>query len=146
MRKKAIKILILFIVLVMAVGTSACGKTQKSEAADRVKVDEDLTEMSATVIYSKVYDMLVNGSDYQGKTIRMQGLFSSYYDEVEADTRYGCIIQDATACCAQGLEFILSEDLDKYPKEGDEITVVGTFELVDDGKYLTAVIKDAVME
>ncbi|MBO5560377.1 MAG: hypothetical protein J6A07_01850, partial [Firmicutes bacterium] len=39
---------------------------------------------------------------------------------------YACIIQDATACCAQGIEFRLPEG-EAYPEMGTEITVTGTF-------------------
>ena len=44
---------------------------------------------------------------------------------------FACMIADATACCAQGLEFALAGEPvypDEYPELGAEITVVGTFE------------------
>ena len=63
---------------------------------------------------------------------------------------YVCIVQDATACCAQGLEFALSENRvypDDYPDPGSEITVIGTFdtysEEVDGNTYKYLVLKDA---
>lgn len=40
------------------------------------------------------------------------------------------IIEDATACCAQGIEFVLPEEFvfpDDYPKPGESICVVGEF-------------------
>lgn len=69
---------------------------------------------------------------------------------VEADTRYhACIIQDATACCAQGIEFVLRGDPqypDGYPQEGDIITVVGSFDTYQEGQYLYCTLRDAVLE
>ena len=48
-----------------------------------------------------------------------------------------CIIQDATACCSQGLEFILEGNPaypEGYPEVGTEVTVLGTFETyLEDG-------------
>ena len=44
---------------------------------------------------------------------------------------YACIISDAAACCAKGMEFVLKDDLaypDDYPELGAEITVIGEFQ------------------
>ena len=44
---------------------------------------------------------------------------------------YACVISDATACCAEGIEFKLSDNLiypDDYPELGSEITVIGEFQ------------------
>ena len=44
---------------------------------------------------------------------------------------YACIIADATACCAEGMEFVLEGDYtypDDYPELGAEITVIGEFQ------------------
>ena len=48
-----------------------------------------------------------------------------------APVAYACIIADATACCAEGMEFVLKDDLaypDDYPELGTEITVIGEFQ------------------
>ena len=43
-----------------------------------------------------------------------------------------CIIQDATACCAQGMEFVWGDGShvypDEYPAEDADVIVEGTFE------------------
>ena len=44
---------------------------------------------------------------------------------------YACLIADATACCSQGIEFVLDGDYtypDDYPNVNSEITVTGTFD------------------
>ena len=44
---------------------------------------------------------------------------------------YACVIADATACCTQGIEFVLRGEHrypQDYPPLGEEITVIGTFE------------------
>ena len=102
------------------------------------KVDVDLTVLSSTMVYSEVYNMLYfYPEDYYGKTVKMTGQFNVYQwvDEsgVVADmpVAYACIISDATACCAEGMEFVLKDDLaypDDYPELGTEITVIGEFQ------------------
>ena len=101
-------------------------------------VDVDLTVLSSTMVYSEVYNMLYfYPEDYYGKTVKMTGQFNVYQwvDEsgVVADmpVAYACIISDATACCAEGMEFVLKDDLaypDDYPELGTEITVIGEFQ------------------
>ena len=102
------------------------------------KVDVDLTVLSSTMVYSEVYNMLYfYPEDYYGKTVKMTGQFNVYQwvDEsgVVADmpVAYACIISAATACCAEGMEFVLKDDLaypDDYPELGAEITVIGEFQ------------------
>ena len=81
-------------------------------ADDKDPVDVDLTEMSPTMVYSEVYNMMMTPEDYVGKSVRMNGMYVSFYEE-ENDFRYfACIVKDATACCSQGMIwFIPSEFL-----------------------------------
>ena len=101
-------------------------------------VDVDLTILSSTMVYSEVYNMLYfYPEDYYGKNVKMTGQFNVYQwvDEsgIVADmpVAYACIISDATACCAEGVEFVLEGDYtypDDYPELGTEITVIGEFQ------------------
>ena len=101
------------------------------------KVDVDLTVLSSTMVYSEVYNMLYfYPEDYYGKTVKANGIFAIYQMVVDGVTQpdpvaYACIIADATACCAEGMEFVLEGDLtypDDYPELGTEITVIGEFQ------------------
>lgn len=101
-------------------------------------VDVDLTVLSSTMVYSEVYNMLYfYPEDYYGKNVKMTGQSNVYQwvDEsgIVADmpVAYTCIISDATACCAEGVEFVLEGDYtypDDYPELGTEITVIGEFQ------------------
>ena len=111
------------------------GSEQTQTSADGV--DVDLTVLSSTMVYSEVYNMLYyDPESYYGKTIKMTGVFSIYQMVVDGVAQpdpvaYGCIIADATACCAQGMEFVLEGDFtypDDYPELGTEITVIGEFQ------------------
>ena len=90
-------------------------------------VDLDLTKASATIVYAQVFNMLVEPEEYEGKKIRIKG-FSNFYTNDFGDTGYSCIVMDATACCAQGLEFVPVAGVTK-PKDDQEIIVTGDFEM-----------------
>ena len=100
-------------------------------------VDVDLTVLSSTMVYSEVYNMLYNDpAHYLGKTVKARGTFSIYQLVTDGvlqpdPVSYACIISDAAACCAEGMEFVLKDDLaypDDYPELGTEITVIGEFQ------------------
>ena len=100
-------------------------------------VDVDLTVLSSTMVYSEVYNMLYNDpAHYLGKTVKARGGFSIYQLVTDGvlqpdPVAYACIIADAAACCAEGMEFVLKDDLaypDDYPELGAEITVIGEFQ------------------
>lgn len=109
-------------------------------------IDIDLTNASATVVYSEVYDMMYFPENYVGKTIKMDGLFTYYYDEAMDKYYFACIIMDATACCSQGIEFELTDDYvypDDYPEEGGDICVVGTFDTYEEDGFTYCVLREA---
>ena len=115
--------------------------TETSPAKEE-KVDVDLTDLPATMVYSEVYNMMVSPDQYIGKTIKMDGMFTALYDETTGNTYFACIIQDATACCAQGIEFVLTDEYkypEDYPEEGGNVCVVGVFDTYMEGenKYCT---------
>lgn len=97
----------------------------------------DLTALSSTMVYAEVFAMMSSPEDYVGKTVKMQGIFSKGQLYAagslnDGGTVFACVIQDATACCAQGIPFELAGDRSypqDYPELGDTITVVGTFEI-----------------
>ena len=112
---------------------NASSPVSADPAAASGQVDVDLTKMSATMVYSEVYNMLAVPDDYIGKTVRMSGKFQVY--EGEGRNYYVVIIPDATACCQQGMEFILA-DPDAYPEPGRDVTVTGVFDTYYEGEYM----------
>ncbi len=112
------------------------GKTDITTPSNATKIDIDLSVMSGTVAYSQVYDMVNNSSRYEGKIVKMQGPFSAFYSS-ETELYYpAVIIKDATACCAQGIEFVLKGNPSYpsgYPELEKEITVIGEFEIYYEG-------------
>ena len=108
--------------------------TSTAAASDPAKVDLDLTKMSATMIYSTIFDMLVMAEDYIEKNIKVTGWFETYTDPQTGELYYAVVVPDATACCQQGLEFVWPGD-HKYPEDfpepGQDITVTGFYKMIE---------------
>ena len=108
--------------------------TSTAAASDPSKVDLDLTKMSATMIYSTIFDMLVMAEDYIEKNIKVTGWFETYTDPQTGELYYAVVVPDATACCQQGLEFVWPGD-HKYPEDfpepGQDITVTGFYKMIE---------------
>ena len=124
-------------------------EAEEETLASDPSVDLDLTTLSSTMIYSEVFNMMMEPMAYEGQTIKMDGNCAIYTDEETGNTYYTCVVQDATQCCSQGLEFLLDSEqyaFEDYPADGDPIVIKGTFSTYeeDGGTYIT--IKDSVME
>jgi len=152
------KAVVRFVVLLlgaMVLSLSACGDSSEEStgsAGDNgnssvavQSVDLDLTQLSSTMVYSEVYNIMMDPESYVGKIIRMDGqCLSAYYDPTES-TYYSIVIQDATACCAQGIEYVLSEGVE-YPADDTTATVVGRFEPYEEDGTTWYHLVDAVLE
>ncbi len=98
------------------------------------EINLDLTKQSSTVVYSQVFNMMLEPESFVGKKIRLNGIATALHDEEENKDYFACIVMDATACCAQGIEFELPPDMQNpefYPKDGEEIVVTGVFEMYE---------------
>ena len=110
-------------------------KTSDKDAgvtAGNGSVDIDLTQMSSDMVYATVYQMVMDPNQYIGKTFKIKGLYCVAQEPKTGAYYQYCLVQDALACCAQGLEFVWGDGShvypDDYPPEETEITVQGTFE------------------
>ena len=96
------------------------------EMASGTGVDYDLTQMNGDMVYA------TDPSTYEGKTFRMEGLYTPIIVEDTGKIYHYCLIQDALACCAQGMEFVSGDgshtDQSEYPPEDTDIIVEGIFE------------------
>ncbi len=138
--------LVLFICA--AVLFSACAASTADDRAANVAVD--LSILSGTVVYSQVYNILVDPDSCIGKIIRMAGFYSAYHDTQRDVVYHSCVIPDATACCAQGFEFVWAgEHLwpEDYPEEGADILVTGRLEsyLEDGSLFLRLADSDMIL-
>lgn len=115
---------------------------------NRPEVDCDLTALSSTMVYSQVFDMMVNPEKYEGQTVKARGSFGYYQDAGTNQEYFAAVIADATACCAQGIEFVLDGDFsfpEDYPPLGTEITVTGNFSYYMEGENIYVQLQQAEM-
>ena len=148
--KKSICFLLAFLLLVLCAG---CGgsqnETEVSVPEADSAIDVDLTQLNSTMVYSEVYGMMSEPESYIGKTVKAKGPFGVYQNEVTGEYFFAVVINDASACCAQGLEFVWAGDHaypDDYPEQGDEIVVTGTFNTYMDGSQQYSHLENATVE
>lgn len=98
-------------------------------------IDLDLTSLSSTVVFAEVAAMVRTPEDFVGKTVRMRGQLAVYEANpaLDIDYFYTVVIQDATACCQQGMEFVW--DGGTLPAKGTELVVTGKYQQYDCGGW-----------
>jgi len=104
----------------------------------------DLTQMSDTMAFSQVYNMLVDPDSYLGLNVRMKGQFDCYQDPDSGKYYFACVVMDETQCCNYGIEFELEGDHhypEDYPQLGEEFCVSGEFSTYteEDQRYATLI-------
>ena len=156
MRKTAF----LLSLLLCAASMFSCGSAETSDTSEtslasseaqqpEAGVDYDLTTMSSTMIFSTVSNMILYPDVYEGKMVKLEGNFSVYHDEAADKYIFAAIVPDATACCQQGIEFVLDGDYkypDDYPEEGQSITIKGEFNSYDEYGFKYVQLLNAEMK
>lgn len=103
-------------------------------------VDVDLTVLSANMVYAEVYNMMMYPDNYLGKTIKVSGPYYPLYYDGTGNYYHYVMIEDALACCQNGMEFIWDEGThtypDEYPKEDDIIEIVGELKSYKEENYI----------
>lgn len=111
------------------------------------EVDYDLTVMGADMVYATVYQMMIDPKSYIGKSFKIRGNYYSSYSKDKDVYYHFCMIKDAAACCAQGLELLWADEKmnrhENCPEEDALVTVVGVFETYEEGPNTYGRIKDA---
>ena len=113
------------------------------------KIDIDLTQMSPNLVYSAVYNMVMEPANDVGKIVKVNGPFVPYGDKTYCYP--AILIRDATACCGSGLEFLLYgvprcsvEGGNGYPLYNEEATIIGRFETYLEGSDMYVHLVDAI--
>lgn len=120
-----------------------------AQASIPIQIDLDMSLMSGTVAYAQVYQMMYEPEAYLGKIIRVTGFFDAFEDRETGIVYTSCVIPDAAACCAQGLEFIWAGDHpwpEAYPEPGASLTVTGRFETYIEDNWMYLRLADAEVE
>ena len=130
--KKAKRIPAFCLLFLLLLSLCACSAEKPVPVPDSVypdtAVDLALSQMSGTIVYAEIYHLLSNPDPMIGKVIRIRGNYSAFQDPETNKVYLACVVPDATACCAQGIEFVRAGEHtwpEDYPEEGTEITVTG---------------------
>ena len=137
---------------ILAVAIVGCGdeknsalEAEKNSVSEKIsaakKVDVDLTKLSATMVYSEVFNILQTPNDYRGKIFKIRGRHMVSHDPQKNEYHHACVIFDATACCMQGMEFELVDE--NYPPNESEITLIGRFDTYTIQKIDNPILRDA---
>lgn len=133
-------------------GDAGKGKSSKSKSKTKGnKIDVDLNNLNANVVYSQVFLMMTEPDKFIGKRIRMSGQFNVYAAEEGNPSGvteyYAIIIADAQACCQQGIEFVWPGHTypEGFPEVKSNASVTGIFEVYEEnGKKYCRLIADSV--
>lgn len=128
------------------------GKSSKTKSKTKSnKIDVDLNNLNANVVYSQVYLMMTDPDKFIGKRIRMSGQFNVYAAEEGNPSGvteyYAIIIADAQACCQQGIEFVWPGHTypEGFPEVKSNASVTGIFEVYEEnGKKYCRLVADSV--
>ena len=114
--------------------------------AEEAPVDLDLSVVSGTILYSQVYNMMMDPDSYTGLRVKLRGNFSYFQDPDTGAEYFAAVIADATACCAQGIEFVWAGEHvypRDYPPLDTMVTVTGTFGTYEEDGYTYLRLSDA---
>ena len=133
-------------------GDAGKGKSSKSKSKTKGnKIDVDLNNLNANVVYSQVFLMMTEPDKFIGKRIRMSGQFNVYAAQEGNPSGvteyYAIIIADAQACCQQGIEFVWPGHTypDGFPEVKSNASVTGIFEVYEEnGKKYCRLVADSV--
>ena len=114
-----------------------CGSAVESEP---VQVT-DLTQISDTMLYATLVNIVNDAPSHIGETIRFSGVAVS--EAVNDMVYHAVLVSDVTACCSVGLEYELPEQ--NYPEDNTAVTVQGVFDTYVDeyDGYTYCVLRNA---
>lgn len=106
------------------------------------------TETVAEITNTETQDM--ENENVEAESVNPEDQTTVDYEPTQKYYFY-CVIQDATACCAQGLEFVWDDGThvypDEYPEDNAEVIIEGTFETYrEEDASLYCRLADATLE
>ena len=119
-----------------------------ADTAGLDEIDLDLSNASATVVFAQVSNMYAEPWNYLDAVIRIRGTLDFYVKSSGQECSM-VMVQDATACCGQGLEFVRKNDgiySNSCPDYGQEVVVTGRFEIYQEDGASFIHLVDAELE
>ena len=119
-------------------------EVSKEENLEVAEQDKETIEITEKMYVSYINEMYMNTEEYEGKKIKLEGMFTSAYDEATKQMYYfvyrtgpGCCNNDGSMC---GLEFTTA---DTIPVENDWIEVIGTLESYEENGFTYLTLRDS---
>lgn len=119
------------------------GSASENESASGQSYD--LTANDADMNYVIVAMIAEDPKSFEGVKIKLQGIATDLETTDTSGIDHYVLINDRQACCQQGLQYILEDKNQSYPKDKEEITVEGVLDVYNSEEipFPLAVIKDA---
>ena len=129
-------------------GCGSAGKADNEKTVAESKIaNESNTNEDSTEAESESVKKDVDPKSYIGKSFKIRGNYYSSYSKDKDVYYHFCMIKDAAACCAQGLELLWADEKmnrhENCPEEDTLVTVEGVFETYEEGPNTYGRIKDA---
>lgn len=116
----------------------------KLEEVTLEKSEGEVIEITEKMYVTYINDIYTNLENYKGKKIKLEGMFTSTYDESTKETYYfvyrtgpGCCGNDGSMC---GFEFTTT---DTIPTENDWIEVTGTLDSYEQDGFIYLTLRDS---
>lgn len=105
----------------------------------------DLTANDADMNYVIVAMIAEDPKSFEGVKIKLSGIATDLETTDTSGIDHYVLINDRQACCQQGLQYILEDKNQSYPKDKEEITVEGVLDVYNspDIPFPLAIIKNA---
>lgn len=134
-------------------GDSNSEKTNQGENASNSENESpnasgqsyDLTANDADMNYVIVAMIAEDPKSFEGVKIKLKGIATDLETTDTSGIDHYVLINDRQACCQQGLQYILEDKKQSYPKDKEEITVEGVLDVYNspDIPFPLAIIKNA---
>ncbi len=111
-----------------------------TQAADP---DLDFTEMNQTVQAAYLYKLAARPEEFEGKSLRLPGRFTTTVGEKDGKRYFGCLVgnvEGGCPCCTQTLLFEFEPKeaelwRTNFPPENTFITVTGRLKMISETSY-----------
>lgn len=116
----------------------------ESEQVSKVSSQGDIIEITEKMYITYINDIYTNLEQYKGKKIKLEGMFTSQYDESVQETFY-FVYRRGPGCCGNdgsmaGFEFTTK---DSIPQENDWIEVTGTLDSYEQDGFIYLTLRDS---
>lgn len=105
------------------------GSASENESPNASGQSYDLTANDADMNYVIVAMIAEDPKSFEGVKIKLKGIATDLETTDTSGIDHYVLINDRQACCQQGLQYILEDKNQSYPKDKEEITVEGVLDV-----------------